>query len=64
MKRIPMTKGADIIEVHASKVEEMKTKGWEVSPPGPILTAGYSPEVIEIEASEGVTDGDTDSSND
>ena len=62
MKRIKMTHGVDTIEVHVSRVEEMKTKGWELAPPEPILTAGYSPE--SIEASEGVTYGDIDSTND
>ena len=65
MKRVKMTHLGDEISVIASKVSEMESKGWEVAPPEPIQTAGYiSPETIEIEASEGVTDGDTDSSND
>ena len=64
MKRIKMTHGVDTIEVHVSRVEKMKRKGWELAPPEPILTAGYSPESIEVEASEGVTYGDIDSTDD
>lgn len=66
MNRIKMNKGNDSLLIHPSKVDEMKTKGWEEAEPGPILTAGYTPsqESIEIEASEGVDHGDIDSSDD